>query len=246
RGIQLFASGSDSYLYEPLFVGDYIDGSAGGVYKVEDKRSEFGGRSAIVTGRSLSWNQRGAIVSMGTNWTVHTARRKATSENKYANDTAAFYSDEDLDKIDDAYRNEIRRGADPLYYEDIEVGSALPTMVKGPMVITDQINHYMGWGWGSYGNGALRLGFLNRMGMPGFYTKNAFNSWDVIQRVHWDPEIAKEVGVPLMYDIGPMRQAWAVNYCTNFMGDEAWLYHLHTEWRRFNYFGDTTWWNGTV
>jgi hypothetical protein len=118
--------------------------------------------------------------------------------------------------------------------------------VKGPMVITDQINHYMGWGWGPYGNGALRLGYENRKRMPGFYSRNNFNSWDVIQRVHWDPDIAREVGVPLMYDIGPMRHAWAVNYCTNFMGDDAWLYHLRTERRRVSDFGDTTWWTGTV
>jgi len=64
--------------------------------------------------------------------------------------------------------------------------------------------------------------------------------------VHWDPELAQEVGVPMTYDIGPMRRAWVVHFLTNFMGDDGWLFHLHTEWRRFNYFGDTTWWNGTV
>ncbi|MET0921422.1 MAG: hypothetical protein ABWY77_09520 [Acidimicrobiia bacterium] len=246
RGIQLFNSGGDTFYYEPFHLGDYVDGSAGGVYKVEDKVSEFGGRSAIVTNRNISWNQRGDVTAMGNSWFVHTARRAVTSDNKYAKDEPASYTDEYLERVDDAYRAEFHRGADTLFFEDVEVGAALPTMVKGPMVITDQINHYMGWGWGPYGNGALRLGFENRSRMPGFYSRNGFNSWDVIQRVHWDPDIVREVGVPLMYDIGPMRHAWAVNYCTNFMGDDAWLYHLHTEWRRFNYFGDTTWWNGTI
>jgi hypothetical protein len=246
RGIQLYNSGGDTYFYEPLYLGDYFAGTAGGVYRVETKQSEFTGRSAIVTNRQLSWNQRGAVVTMGNSWFVHAARRKVDSDNKYAKDEPAWYSDEELQRIEAAYDAEVRRGADTLYWEDIKEGEALPTMVKGPMLITDQINHYMGWGWGPYGNGALRLGYENRRRMPGFYSRNMFNAWDVIQRVHWEPELAREVGVPLMYDIGPMRHAWAVNYCTNFMGDDAWLYHLHTEWRRFNYFGDTTWWSGTV
>jgi hypothetical protein len=246
RGIQLFNSGGDTYYYEPFRIGDFIDGTAGGVYRVEDKESEFSGRSAIVTNRTVSWNQRGEAMSMGNSWFVHSARKKVSGQNKYAKDEPARYDDEYLERIDNAYKEEYRRGSDTLYFEDIEEGAALPTMVKGPMTITDEISHYMGWGWGPYGNGALKLGYQNRMAMPGFYSRNSFNSWDVIQRVHWDPDIAREVGVPLMYDIGPMRHAWSVHYCTNFMGDDAWLAHLHTEWRRFNYVGDTTWWNGSV
>jgi hypothetical protein len=30
------------------------------------------------------------------------------------------------------------------------------------------------------------------------------------------------------------------------MGDDAWLYHMHTELRKFNYFGDTTRYTSTV
>jgi hypothetical protein len=43
-----------------------------------------------------------------------------------------------------------------------------------------------------------------------------------------------------------MRMAWTINYCTNVMGDDAWLYHIRTELRKFNYFGDTTWYSGRV
>ena len=246
RGIQLYASGGDSYAFQPLYLGDYIEESAGGVHKVESKVSEFSGRSAIVTTRSVSWNQRGEIVSMGDHWTVHAERRNVDTSNKYAKDEPALYSDEAMAEIEASYDNEFRRGADTLYWEDVEVGEALPTMVKGPLLITDMISYYMGWGWGPYGNGALRLGYENRKQMRSFYTRNRFNAWDVIQRVHWDEEHAREVGVPLMYDISPIRQSWAVNFCTNFMGDDAWLYFLHTEWRRFNYVGDTTWFTGTI
>src|SRR5205823_8586173 len=95
-------------------------------------------------------------------------------------------------------------------------------------------------------NPALRLGYENRQRMRGFYTKNAYNAWDVIQRVHWEPKLAAEVGVPLMYDIAPMRMAWLTHYCTNYTGDDGWLFRLRVELRRFNYFGDTTWMKGVV
>jgi hypothetical protein len=43
-----------------------------------------------------------------------------------------------------------------------------------------------------------------------------------------------------------MLMAWTINYCTNAIGDVAWIYHLRTELRKFNYFGDTTWYSGRV
>ena len=64
--------------------------------------------------------------------------------------------------------------------------TSLPTMVKGPLTVTDLINMHMGGGWFGYGNPPLRLAFENRKKMRGFYTKNEFGAWDVVQRVHWE------------------------------------------------------------
>ena len=246
RGVQLYASGTDSYYFQPALIGDYTAGEAGGVYRVEDKQSEFAGRSVIVSNRTFSWNQRGQITGSGTGWLIHAERKKVTGENKYAADEAAFYTDEQLSEIEAAYDNEYRRGPDTWFWEDVKAGDTLPTMVKGPLCVTDMINQHMGSGWFGYGNPALRLGWENRKRMRGFYTRNRYNAWDVVQRVHWEQDMAQEVGVPLMYDIAPMRMQWVIHYCTNLMGDDGWLYYVHNELRRFNYFGDTTWLNATV
>lgn len=246
RGVQLYASGGDSFYFRPYYIGDYGAGSAGGVYNVEDKKSEFAGRSAIVTNRSFSWNQRGEIATLRNGWLIHAERRQVTSDHKYAKDQAASYTDQQIAEIEAAYDKEYRRGPDALFWEDVQVGQPLPTMVKGPLLLTDMINQHMGSGWFGYGNPALRLAYENRKEMRGFYSRNAYSYWDVIQRVHWEPDLAREVGVPLMYDIAPMRSAWIIHYLTSFMGDDAWLYHNHVELRRFNYFGDTTWLNATV
>jgi hypothetical protein len=247
RGVQLYASGTDHYFYRPLLLGEYNGGTAGGVWSVESKESQFAGRSAIVGNRHFSWNQDGDVTSLSESWLVHAARRKVdATENQKVAVERAWYSDDQLAEIEAAYDAEYRRGADTLYYEDVTVGDQLPTMVKGPLHLTDMFNQHMGDGWFGYGNPPLRLGYENRKKMRGFYSRTAYNSWDVIQRVHWDEALAQEVGVELMYDIAPMRMAWTTNYCTNLMGDDAWLYHIRTELRKFNYFGDTTWYSGRV
>jgi hypothetical protein len=104
----------------------------------------------------------------------------------------------------------------------------------------------MGSGWIAYGNPPLRLAYENRKTMPKFYTRNEFNSWDTLQRVHWDVASARAVGVTMMYDIGPMRFAWATHYATALAGDDGWIYRVRAELRRFNYVGDTTWLSGAV
>ena len=43
-----------------------------------------------------------------------------------------------------------------------------------------------------------------------------------------------------------MRETWLVHLCTNWMGDDAWLWKLDCEFRGFNYVGDTQWLRGTV
>lgn len=250
RGIQLYSSGNDTYYYAPMMIGDYEAGQAGGVFSVDEKDSEFAGRSVIVANRSFGWNQRAEITHLTRHWFVHAARRAVKGNDgdgdERPKDERAWYTDEQLQEIESIYDAERVRGADPLWYEGISVGDALPRMVKGPLHLTDMWNQHMGSGWFGYGNPALRLAYENRKLMPGFYNRTIYNSWDVIQRVHWDEALAQEVGVPLMYDIAPMRNAWVIHYCTNFMGDDAWLYHVHTELRKFNYFGDTTWYDATV
>ena len=66
-----------------------------------------------------------------------------------------------------------------------------------------------------------------------------------MQRVHWDPEFARRSGNPTTFDYGRMRETWLIHLCTDWMGDDAWLWKLDCEFRAFNYVGDTQWLRGT-
>ncbi len=247
RGVQLFNSGGENFYYAPITEGTKLYRSRW-VDKVEEKQSEFSGRSVIVTNGLCLWDQNDEVLVDGVDWFIHSERKKTSdsSRKKYAREEPACYSDDDLAEIEAAYDNQFIRGSETLYLEDVEVGSAMPTMVKGPFTITDLINLHMGAGWLVYGNWPNRLAYENRKKLRGFYSRDAFNNWDTIQRVHWDKQLAEEVGVRMMYDIGPVRQMHISHYLTNFAGDDAWIYRIKFEYRRFNYVGDVTWMTGKI
>ena len=93
-------------------------------------------------------------------------------------------------------------------------------------------------GMGVYGVAPLRLGYQNRQRIPRFYHRDELNIPDVMQRVHWDPEFARRSGNPTTFDYGRMRETWMIHLCTDWMGDDAWLWRLRVEFRQFNYVGD--------
>jgi hypothetical protein len=41
-----------------------------------------------------------------------------------------------------------------------------------------------------------------------------------------------------------MRETWLIHLCTDWMGDDAWLWRLDCEFRKFNWVGDTHWMRG--
>jgi hypothetical protein len=119
-------------------------------------------------------------------------------------------------------------------------------MVKGPLTVTDMICWHVGMGMGLYGVQPLRLAYRARQRIPRFYHRDDLNVPDVMQRVHWDPEFARRAGNPTTHDYGRMRETWLIHLCTDWMGDDAWLWTLDCEFRRFNYVGDTQWLRGTI
>ena len=177
---------------------------------------------------------------------IRTERTQARARKK--NDALELrpYADDVIDAIEAQYAAEGPRGAETRWWEDVAVGDTVGPMVKGPMTVTDMVCWHAGVGMGLYGVKALRLGYQNRTRIPRFYQRDELNVPDVMQRVHWDPEFARRAGNPTTFDYGRMRETWLVHLCTDWMGDEAWLWKLDCEFRKFNFVGDTQWLSGTV
>ena len=119
--------------YRPMKRGDRIYRERA-VTGIADKRSSWGGRAVHETTSIVTYNQDKEVVT-GFRGTWIRAERRPVKEVKEPQPVPEAYTDEQLAEIDACYANELstRRGAEPRYWEDVEVGEELPRMVKGPI-----------------------------------------------------------------------------------------------------------------
>lgn len=230
--------------WRPLFLGDNVKCLRSQV-GVVDKRSDFGGRTAHVTHDFIFANQRGELHAIQRGTWIN-AERHTSKERKKERDEPEPYTAEQLAEIDAAYEAETRRGAEPRYFEDVEIGDVVDPKVKGPLRTTDIIVWHLGWGMQLTPPGNFRLSYLIRKKAPGLFPPNNLNIPDTVQRLHWEPERAQELGLPTSYDYGGLRETWLCHLATDWIGDDGWLWKMECQHRRFNFIGDTTWLSGEV
>jgi acyl dehydratase len=230
--------------WRPLVLGDRCNVLQAQV-GVQPKTSSFGGRTVHVTHDYLYANGEGEVHALrrGTWINAERTASKARAKEKRAPEP---YTPEQLAEIDAAYDAEVRRGAEPRYWEDVQVGDELQPRVKGPLTTTDVVVWHAGWGMQLTPPGAFKISRAVRRKAPGLYPPNALGVPDTVQRLHWEPARAQELGLPTSYDYGAMRETWLCHALTDWMGDDGWLWKLRCEHRKFNYVGDTTWVRGRV
>ncbi|HET6949975.1 MAG TPA: MaoC family dehydratase N-terminal domain-containing protein [Acidimicrobiales bacterium] len=245
RGVHAFYSASAREWWAPLRPGHRVT-RRNALVGVLDKASEFAERAVHEWTAQVFRVAGGPLLSAQYRLMIRTERSKARARDAYGDIEPAPYTDEQIAAIEAQYAAERPRGAEPRWWEDVAEGDAVGPMVKGPLTVTDIVCWHVGMGMGLYGVAPLRLGAANRRRIPRFFHRDAQNVPDVMQRVHWDPEFARRAGNPTTFDYGRMRETWLIHLCTDWMGDDAWLWRLDCEFRRFNYVGDTQWLSGTV
>ncbi|MEE2057187.1 FAS1-like dehydratase domain-containing protein [Rhodococcus artemisiae] len=246
RGIHVFVSGTTTDWYRPVYDGDTLF-SFQGFEKVEEKQSEFAGRSLIVTRIHVQFNQRAEVVQTQRVITIHTERHESKKRKKYDAIEPASYTADEIAKIDEIYAAEQVRGANTRYFEDVAVGDTLGTMAKGPLTTTDMVVfHSGGYGFAPYTPTSSRLAYKNRQRIAAFYIPNEQGVPDVAQRIHWDSEYARSIGLPAAYDYGMMRDCWLSHFLTDWIGDEGWVESMSSQMRKFNYEGDIHTFTGEV
>jgi acyl dehydratase len=246
RGIHAFVSGGTWEWYRPLYPGDTVY-SFSGLESVEEKPSEFAGRSVIRVLRDVKMNQHAEVIGVYRTLVIYTERKKAREKGKYSAIPAPAYTKEDIAELDAVYAAEQVCGAQHRYWEDVEVGDEMGTMAKGPLTTTDMVVfHAGGYGFVPYGLKTGRLAWKNRQRIPAFYIENEYGVPDVAQRVHWDSEWAKAIGNPRAYDYGVLRECWIHHFLTDWMGDAAFVVRQHDEIRKFNYQADIQYLSGRV
>lgn len=247
RGVGKYYTGVDWTWWRPVYVDDrlFVERSTSKIDVKENSRFS-GGRTITETYRDLYVDRAGTPVGRREEHYLSAEREGSKKAGRYASIQRQTYTPEDIARIDEVYANEELRGANPRYWEDVEVGETLTPVAKGPLTMVDIISFHMGMGLSSSGIGPLGLGYKQRRKMPAFYVPDSYGVPDVVQRVHWDHERAQALGLPTSYDYGQMRTSWLIHLVTNWMGDDAWLWKLSCQSRAFNFMGDTTICSGTV
>ena len=247
RGVHAFYSASAREWWAPLRP-DHRVFRRNAMVAVLDKASEFAGRAVHEWSANVFQADDGTLLAGQYRLMIRTERERAQEKGKYKDIEFRRYDDDEIEAIEAQYEQQraARRGADPRFWEDVAVGDEIGPMVKGPLTVTDMVCWHVGMGMGLYGVRALDLAARNRKRVPRFFHRDEQNVPDVMQRVHWDPEFARKSGNPTTFDYGRMRETWLVHLCTDWMGDDAWLWKLDCEFRGFNYVGDTQWLRGTV
>jgi acyl dehydratase len=245
RGVHAFYSASGREWWAPLRPDRRVF-RRNAMVGVFDKPSQFAERAVHEWTGQVFRDDQAALLSAQYRLMIRTERSRARARKKYDAVKIDAYTDEEIAEIEAAYEAEGPRGADPRWWEDVTEGDDLGPMVKGPLTVTDVICWHVGMGMGLYGVQPLRLGWRNRQRIPRFFQRDELNVPDVMQRVHWDPQFARRSGNPTTFDYGRMRETWLIHLCTDWMGDDAWLWKLDCEFRLFNYVGDTQWLRGTV
>ncbi|HEX5616563.1 MAG TPA: hypothetical protein VFZ83_15525 [Acidimicrobiia bacterium] len=244
RGVHAFYSASAREWWAPLTPQRRVV-RRNALVAVLDKPSEFAGRAVHEWTAQVFRDETGALLSGQYRLMIRTERAQARARMTDEIELTP-YTDDQIAAIDAQYASEAPRGAQPRWWDDVEVGDTVGPMVKGPLTVTDIVCWHAGMGMGLYGVKPLRLAYRNRQRIPRFFHRDERNIPDVMQRVHWDPAFARRSGNPTTFDYGRMRETWLIHLCTDWMGDDAWLWRLECEFRKFNYVGDTQWLRGTI
>ncbi|MDX1873855.1 hypothetical protein SBI67_17180 [Mycolicibacterium sp. 120266] len=245
RGVHAFYASSSREWWAPLRAGRRVY-RRNALVAALDKPSEFAGRAVHEWTAQVFRDDQGVLLGGQYRNMIRTERTKARDRKKYDAVQLKTWSSEEIADIDARYAGEQPRSAEPRWWEDVAEGDTVGPLTKGPLTVTDMVCWHVGMGTGMYGVRPLRLAWRNRQRIPRFYSLNEAGVPDVQQRVHWDPDAARNAGNPTTFDYGRMRETWLIHLCTNWMGDDAWLWKLECEFRLFNYIGDLHTITGTV
>jgi acyl dehydratase len=242
RGVHGLFGGTAQTWHHPIYEGDELTATTELVDIVKHE-----GRLSPVMYRQVErmeyTNQDGVLVCEAEQWAIRFERdvaseRRSSEKGRYSSRALASYTPDAIKGIDEEYAREERRGAKPLYWEDVEVGDYVPHVVKGPLRVTDIICYMMGGG-GPYAR-AHAVNWAFRQEHPAAYVIDERGVPECVEAVHWDDTRAQKVGTPAAYDYGPERPSWIVQALCNWMGDHGWVEYHRFELRGVNVVGDVT------
>jgi acyl dehydratase len=242
HGLHLY---EDWEFFEPIRVGTRLT-PVEYVSDVQEKTGKYSQRMLLQQNEVIIKDESGKVVAKNSAGSMRTERGTPRSVAKYADITKWVYTPDELARIESDYEHEKRRGAEPRYWEDVEVGQEIDSIVKGPLTVMSMITFWMGWGCIFGMTDKIAHDYM-RLHPKANQVQKETNVPDFPERAHWnEDQLTQDIGFPLGYDIGVQRISWFAHLMTNWQGDHGFLRKLRVSLRSPNWVGDTTWIRGRV
>ena len=228
----LFFAGAKVEMYRPFRPGDRL--TAEDVRNPVENKSKPGRphRTLLVNGERRFYNQEGDLVA------VHRSRHVLTAtlpgaEPQFANIDVERplrpYSDEELKEVYDHYdaelAGELRRGAEPRFWEDVHPGDELGVVIKGPLDILD-LAGYVGVAGSALANASkweiLRPAPHRQRRDPATRAYHYSMTW------HLHDGLAQMGGMPRAMNFGALMNMNATHLVNNWLGDHGWVHEFET------------------
>ena len=241
RGLGGFHCETKMQFNRPIRVGDKITASVtfdGFDGPIAD--SNFGGRRIKDYLRQEYRNQDGELVSTF----ICSRMRFERGEMQKRAETRKIevphpWKDEEIAAIEEQILAEKPRGAEPRYWEDVQVDDEIDVITKGPLGLTDFIA-FIAAGAAPIPRVSAHSVALKRYRK---HPKWAFrdpktHALEPVYSVHYNDYAAQLQGAQIAYDVGIQRTCWQIHSLTNWMGDAGRLKSLTDQYRAHVYLGD--------
>lgn len=249
RGLGGFHAETTIDFHGPIRVGDkitarvFFDGFDGPV-----ANSNFAGRRIKDYLRQEYYNQDDVLIAtfICSRMRFERTEMQAKRESRKV-ELPHPWTDEELDRIENDVLAETRRGSVPRYWDDVEIGTDIDVITKGPIGLTDEIAFVA--------SGAAPIPRLSAHGVAlrryKKHPKWAFrdprtHALEPVYSVHYNDYAARLQGAQVAYDVGIQRTCWQIHSLTNWMGDSGFLKAIHGQYRSHVYLSDVVRLGGKV
>lgn len=218
------------------------------MYEVPGRRAK---RMLVQVGETTYATPEGEVLARYISKAMRVTRADQEGGLRYEPRATHVYTAEEKERIETEVLAQRRRGATPLYFEDVAEGDTLPTRVKGPLGIATLIAYYAGNLASGYRAAEMqwRVRHAARTA-PDTVPNNRPAGW--LREATWpgeghmDSRVARAVGMPGVYDNGWMRLGWMGQVVTDWIGDHGMMKMLEIRANLPNLVGDTLWCKGKV
>jgi acyl dehydratase len=160
-------------------------------------------------------------------------QEESRADERFVGRSRPHYSQEVLDQLHQEYDDELsgksRRGSEARYWDDVEIGDALPGVVKGPYDVTDAVA-FFGAAVGYSAAFAIKWGGL-KADLGRCPVDPETGEYHHVADWHLQDSIARVAGVPYALAFGTHTETMLSHAVTNWMGDDGFVTELDTQLR---------------